>query len=139
MQTQQIEKGTLLGETRAKGAPMTIKDITPFGIRVEYNDFGQFSGSFTANINDTIVGFMKNDGTFDLEVKGLWSTKEGDFVVLNCRAAGKMTGPSTSFSEGEAFLMTQSPKLSWLNNRKCRIEVTGDMATGESHGKLFAL
>ncbi len=140
MQAQaEIEKGTLLGETRAKAAPMTIKEITPFGIRAEYNDFGQFSGVFTANINDTITSFLKNDGTFDCEAKGLWYTKEGDFIVATAYGTGKMAGPTTSKLEGECVFMTQSPKLSWLNNKKWRVEVTGDMATGESHGKVFAL
>jgi hypothetical protein len=135
----QIEKGMLLGETRAKAAPLTIKEITPFGIRAEYNDVGQFSGVFTANTNDTVTGFLKNDGTSDWEVKGLWSTKEGDIIVANAHGTGKMTGPNTSFNEGEVLFMTQSPKLSYLNNKKWRVEVTGDMATGESHAKFFAL
>ena len=135
----QIEKGTLLGESRAKAAPITIKEITPFGIRAEYNDVGQFAGVFTANINDTLTAFLKNDGTFDFEVKGLWTTKEGDFIVINALGTGKMTGPSTSFAEGEVLFMTQSPRLSYVNNKKYRAEVTADMATGESHAKFFAL
>jgi hypothetical protein len=134
----QIEKGTLLGEARAKAAPITIKEITPFGIRGEYNDVGQFAGVFTANINDTLTVFLKNDGTFDFEVKGLWTTKEGDFIVINGLGTGKMTGPSTSFGEGEVLFTTQSPRLSYVNNKKYRAEVTADMTT-ESHAKFFAL
>jgi hypothetical protein len=139
MMHAQMEKGTLLGETRAKATPMTIKEITPFGIRAEYNDVGEFAGVFNANINDTVTGFLKNDGTFDWEVKALWTTKEGDFIVGNAYGTGKMTGPSTSFGEGEVLFMTGSPRLSYLNNKKYRAEVTSDNATGESHAKFFAL
>jgi len=140
MQAQaQIEKGKLLGEARTKATPLTIKEVTPFGTRIEYNDVGVFTGVFTANVNDTLTGFLKNDGTFDWEVKGLWTTKEGDFIVGTAHGTGKMVGPTTSKAEGEVIFMTQSQKLSWLNNKKCRVEVTGDMATNESYGKLFAL
>lgn len=135
----QIQKGTLLGEQHTKSAPATIKEITPFGIRVEYNETGQLAGTYTANVNDTITTFIKNDGTFDWEVKGLQYTKEGDIIVVTGHGTGRMSGPASSAGEGEVIFVTQSPKLSWLNNKKCRVEVTGDRATGESHGKFFAL
>lgn len=135
----QIEKETLLGEWRAKAAPLTVKEITPFGIKVEYNDVGQFSGVFTTTSYDTCAFFLKNDGTFDVEVKGLWATKEGDFIVVTAHGNGRMSGPTTSKADGEFIFMTQSPKLSWLNNKKYRAEITGDIATGESVGKFFSL
>jgi hypothetical protein len=50
-----------------------------------------------------------------------------------------MTGPGTSMAEGEVIFMTQSPKLSYLNNKKWRVEVTGNGATGEEQAKFFAL
>jgi len=140
MQTQaQIEKGALLGEVQVKNTPFTIREITPFGIRMEYNDVGLFTGVYTANVNDTWTGFLKNDGASDWEGKGLWYTKEGDFIIVTAHGTGRMTGPTTSKSEGEIIFMTQSPKLSWLNNKKCKVEATGDVTTGESHGKIFAL
>jgi len=140
MQAQeQIEKGTLLGEDRVKATPMTIKEVTPFGIRIEYNNVGEFKGVYNANVNDTVTGFLKNDGTIDWEVKGLQYTKEGDLVIFTGHGTGKVTGPTTNKGEAEIVFVTQSPKLSWLNNRKWRVDVTGDMATGESLGKFFAV
>jgi hypothetical protein len=50
-----------------------------------------------------------------------------------------MSGPTTSIGEGEVLFMTQSPKLSWLNNKKFRGEITGDMATSENRAKFFVL
>lgn len=139
MMSAQLEKGSLLEEARTKVAPITIKEITPFGVKIEYNDSGQFSGAYTANVNDTCTAFLKNDGTFDIELKGLQFTKEGDIVIAIAHGTGRMSGPTSSTSEGEVVFMTQSSKLSWLNNKKFRVEATGDMATAESRVKFFAL
>jgi hypothetical protein len=49
-----------------------------------------------------------------------------------------MVNPSTGAWEGEIHFMTQSPKLSWLNNSTGWVEGQGNMATGESHGKIYA-
>jgi len=49
-----------------------------------------------------------------------------------------MSGPTTGNWEGELHFMTQSPKLSWLNNSTGWAEGQGNMATGESHGKIYA-
>jgi hypothetical protein len=138
MMKAELEKGALLGEVREKAGPLTIKEITPFGVRAEYNAIGQFAGTYTASVNDTVTLFLKNDGTFDGEVKGLWYTKEGDYVIVHAHGTGRMDGPTTSTSEGEVLFMTQSPKLSWLNNKKFRFEAAADMATSESRGKFFA-
>jgi hypothetical protein len=139
MQVQQLEKGMLLGEMRTKVAPITIKEITPFGIGIEYNDVGEFVGVYNAKVNDTCTGFLKNDGTYDWEVKGIQYTKEGDSIVLTAHGTGKMTGATASIAEGECVFMTQSPRLSWLNNKKFRVECIGDLATYEDHWKIFAL
>lgn len=140
MQAQkQIEKGTLLGEVREKYTTLTIKEIGPFGIRLEGNAVAEFAGVYTATGYTTGTMFLKNDGTIDWDVKLIESTNEGDTIVGNGHGTSRMTGPKTSAGEGEVIFMTQSPKLSWLNNKKCRVETTADMATGEDRGKFFAL
>jgi hypothetical protein len=139
MLTTQLQKGSLLGESRTKVAPYTIKEITPFGLKIERNDSGQFTGAYTANVSDTLTFFLKNDGTFDWESKALSYTKEGDFIIAHVHGTGRMNGPTSSTAEGEAIFMTQSPKLSWLNNRKFKVEATGDLATMEDRAKFFVL
>ncbi len=136
----QIEKGALLCEVRAKVTTETIKEITPFGIRAEVNYVGEVAGaSYSGRHVESVSLFYKTDGTYDGEAKMLQSTNEGDVIVGTLHGAGRMTGPTTSKGEGEVIFMTQSPKLSWLNNRKCRVEWTTDSATGELHKKFFAL
>ena len=139
MQVQQIEKGTLLGEIREKTTTVTIKEITPFGIRMEGNAVEEFAGVYNASGYSSGTMFLKTDGTIDWEIKLIQSTNEGDLIIGNGHGTSRMTGPKTSAGEGEVIFMTQSPKLSWLNNKKCRVETTVDMATGESRAKIFAL
>jgi len=49
-----------------------------------------------------------------------------------------MASPQTGTWEGELHFMTQSPKLAWLNNSTGWVEGQGNMATGESSGKIYA-
>jgi hypothetical protein len=77
----QIEKGMLLGEVKAKFIANTIKEITPFGARFEYNAVGQFAGVFTANLSHTNNVFLKNDGTMDWESKGFLSMIDGNLIL----------------------------------------------------------
>ncbi len=136
----QIEKGALLNEAHLKVTTETIKEITPFGIRLEANYAGEHVGpSFYSRSVSTVSAFLKTDGTYDWESKAVDTTKEGDIIVGTFHGTGRMTGPNTGKYEGEAIYTTQSPRLSWLNNTKCRLEGTGDMATGEDHVKIFAL
>ena len=56
----------------------------------------------------------------------------------NMLASAELYNPTTGTWQGEAFFMTQSPKLSWLNNSKGWIEGSGDMATGTYRGKVYS-
>jgi hypothetical protein len=54
-------------------------------------------------------------------------TKEGDVVMIT----GKGTGQQNNFT-GELTYMTNSPRLSWLNNTKARVEGSTDMKNNEA-------
>ena len=139
MQAQtQISKGELLFEISGKTVSRTIKEITPHGVRLQMNDEGQVTGKLNANQMNTINLFLKPDGTNEWEGKALINTREGDMVVVSSKGTGAMANPTTGTWQGEAFFMTQSPKLSWLNNSKGWIEGSGDMATGTYRGKVYA-
>lgn len=136
----QIEKGALLCELRAKVTTETIREITAFGIRAEVNYAGEVTGpSYSGRHVETVSLFYKTDGTYDGEARIVQSTNEGDVIVGTLHGSGRATGPTTSKGEGEVIFMTRSTKLSWLNNRKCRVEWTTDSATGELHKRFFAL
>ncbi len=140
MQPQQIAKGELLGEFRGKAVSTTIKEVTPFGMRLEQNIQGEFVGAkYSARQTQTTDLFQRIDGTYEYETKIFEQTNEGDFVLAVTHGTGKMTGPTTHKGEGEIVHMAQSPKFAWLNNLKCRVEMTGDASTGEISGKVFTL
>jgi len=140
MQAQaQIEKGMLLGKAHLKYPPYTIKEVAPFGVVVEANGVGNFTGVYNATENETCTMFLRMDGTFDWRLKVIQSTNEGDLIAGIGQGTGKVTGPKLQKGEGEVLTMTQSPRLSWLNNKKWRFEYTLDASTTEYDEKFFAL
>ncbi len=138
MQTQTQVTGELFGELREKITSRSITDITPLGVRLELNSEGKFAGGkFIATHMETVRVFQNLDGTLEWEVKALEATLEGDIVVLSGKGTGKVTGPTTLGAQGEVVYMTQSPRLSWLNGMKARVEVTSNNATGETETKIY--
>jgi len=139
MQAQtQMSKGELLFEVQGRTVSRTIKEITPHGVRMQMNDEGQITGRVNAGQINTVNLFLKSDGTNEWESKGLVNTKEGDMVVISARGTGQMANPTTGTWQGESFFMTQSPRLSWLNNSKGWIEGSADMASGTYRAKVYS-
>ena len=137
MQASEKMKGEPILEDRGKVVTTTVKEISPEGIRLEYNTQGQTTGKFNANGVSTVSIWLKTDGTAEWENKGIETTPEGDFIAVWGKGKGTSTGQGTQSWEGEVHFMTQSPKLSWLNDVKGWVEGTGNQATGESHAKIF--
>lgn len=137
--TKEIEKGALLGEFEGKFQTDTLKEVTPLGHKFEYYAVGHFAGIFDANASHTNNVFVKDDGTVEWESKGFLSTTDGEQILEVSRGTGRLTGPGTSRAEGEGVFMTRYPKLSWLNNKKFRLEITASFLTGEEKAKIFAL
>jgi hypothetical protein len=133
-----MSKGELLFEVQGKSVSTTIKEITPHGIRMEMNDQGQLTGKLNAGQISTINMFQKPDGNSEWEGKGLINTRDGDMVVVSSRGTGSSAGPGTATWHGEMIFMTQSPKLSWLNNSKGWVEGSADMASGTYKAKVYA-
>ena len=109
------------------------------GVRLQMNDEAQVSGKYNAAHIETVTVFLKPDGNNEWETKAIDNTREGDMVVITGRGTGRSTTPTSAKWEGEMHFMTQSPRLSWLNNTKGWVEGTGDMAAGTYHGKIYAL
>ena len=139
MQTQTQKIGELLGEIRGKIVSRSIKDITPLGVRLELNNEAQFvGGKYSASHLETVNLFQNINGTLEWELKALQTAAEGDNVVIGGKGTGKVTGPTTLRAEGEFVYMTLSPKLSWLNETKGRLEVIANLATGEFENKVYS-
>ncbi|HET7404531.1 MAG TPA: hypothetical protein VFJ63_00270 [Candidatus Bathyarchaeia archaeon] len=139
MQAQTMtQKGELLYEVKSKNIVTTIKDIGQNGIQLEMNDRGEVSGKFHGSHMDTVNVNVKTDGTNEWQVKSIMNTKDGDMVVVWGGGKGSMSSPQTGKWEGELHFMTQSPKLSWMNNTTGWVEGQGNMANGESSAKIYA-
>jgi len=133
----QMTKGELLYELKTKNNTTTIKDIGPNGIQLEMNDTGEVHGKLHGGIMDTVSLNLKTDGSNEWQVKSILNTKDGDMVVVWGGGKGQMSGPSTGTWSGELHFMTQSPKLSYLNNTTGWVEGQGNMATHESSAKVY--
>ncbi len=125
-------------EIQGKTVTRAVKEITPHGVKLQMGDETQCTGKVNAEWLDTFDVFMKVDGTHDLESKGTQTTREGDFIAVSGRGTSRMTSPSTGTWQGELVFMTQSPKLSWLNNTKGWVEGSFDMAQRTYHERVSA-
>jgi hypothetical protein len=121
-----------MAQIKEKMVGRTIKEISPFGIRLELNLEGQISGElYTAQHMETVSLFQKTDGTFESEARAIETTREGDLLVISYRGTGKQTGLTTLWGQSEGIIMTQSKKFAQLNNSRIKAEVTADIATGD--------
>ncbi|MDA4123176.1 MAG: hypothetical protein OK456_08370 [Thaumarchaeota archaeon] len=138
MQSEKAMNEKPMATTQEKVLSRTIKEITPFGVRIELNLEGRVSGElYSAQHMETVSIFQKTDGTFENEARAIETTKDGDVLVISFKGTGKQTGLTTLWGEGEGIIMTQSKKLSKLNGAKIRTVVNADYATGEVQVNFF--
>jgi hypothetical protein len=122
-----MEKKEMLAEIKMKTDVVIIKEFSADGAMIEYNSNGEAKGKIHANHVETTDVKMKMDGTSEWESRAMEMTKEGDVIMIS----GKGTGRQNSFT-GELTYMTNSPRLSWLNNVKARVEGSTDMKNNQS-------
>ena len=129
-----------MAKVQEKVLSRTIKEITPFGIKLELNLEGQVVGEmFTGQHMETVSLFQKTDGTFESEARAIESSKDGDVFVLSYRGTGVQTGLTTMRGQSEGVLMTQSKKYAQLNNTRFRTEVDADVATGDVQVRYYSI
>jgi hypothetical protein len=132
MQTEEMSRSGSMATIQEKILSRTIKEITPFGIRIDLNLEGRISGElYTAQHMETVSLFQKTDGTFDSEARAIETTKDGEVFVIQYKGTGKQTGLTTIWGESVGVIMTQSKKFAQLNNARLRAEVNADIATGD--------
>ncbi|MGO8805611.1 MAG: hypothetical protein ACLQO7_03255 [Candidatus Bathyarchaeia archaeon] len=129
-----MEKREMLVEIKEKTDAVIIKEFSSEGAIIEYNSSGEAKGEkYRASHMETTDVKMKMDGTNEWESRSIEMTKEGDVVMIS----GKGTGKANNFS-GEVTYMTNSPRLSWLNNTKGHIEGSTDIKGNEATIKVWA-
>ncbi len=135
-QTEKV-KGELKGEFQARPTTTTIKEVSPYDVKVDTNYVGEIKGEVNGQYMQTVSFLLKPDGDSDWESKSITNTTEGDMVIVVGHGKTRVTNVNTASAEGELRYMTTSPRLSRLNNVTRRIEVEIDRATGEYRGKAY--
>ena len=128
-----MEKRDLIAEIKERANAVIIKEFNPDGALIEYNSSGEVKGKYHASHLETVDVKMKMDGTNEWEMRAMEMTKEGDVVMIT----GKGTGQQNNFA-GELAYMTNSSRLSWLNNTKARVEGVTDMKNNEATLKVWS-
>ena len=123
----------MIAEIKERTNAVIIKEFNPDGAIIEYNSSGEVKGKYHASHLETADVKMKMDGTNEWEMRAIEMTREGDVVMIT----GKGTGQQNNFT-GELTYMTNSPRLSWLNNTKARVEGNTDMKNNEATLKVWS-
>jgi hypothetical protein len=127
-----LEKKDMIAEIKERTNAVVIKEFNPDGALIQYNSSGEVKGKYRANHLETADVKMKMDGTNEWELRAVEMTQEGDVIMVS----GKGAGRQNNFS-GEVMYMTNSPRLSWLNNTKARLEGWTDMKSNEATLRIW--
>ncbi len=139
MQAEEMSRSEkAVAKIQEKVLSTTIKEVTPFGVKLELNLAGRITGElYSAQHMETVSLFQKTDGTFESEARAIETTNEGDVFVIQYKGTGKATGATTMWGESTGVIMTQSKKFAQLNNARLRAEVNADIATGDVQVSLL--
>ena len=121
-----MEKREPLMEVKEKNTAIIIKEFTKDGVIFQVNSIGEAKGrDYHASHIETSDNVLKMDGTMDWEARGMDTTKEGDVVLITGKGTGRPEKPMEMSVKGELIFMTNSPRLSWLNNTRASVEGDG--------------
>ena len=128
----------MLFEIKEKLTSAIIKEFTSDGAMIQYNSTGEVKGKYQGGHFETVEVKLKMDGTNEWEVRALETSKEGDVVMITGKGTGKVENPMEGSFMGEVSYMTNSPRLSWLNNLKGWVEGKTDQKNNELSMKVYA-
>jgi hypothetical protein len=132
-----MEKREILAEIKEKADAIIIKEFRPDGALMQYNSTGEVKGRYHANHIETVDLKLNMDGTNEWEVRAMETTKEGDVVMVSGKGTGKQENAMEGSFKGEVTFMTNSSRLSWLNNTKAWVEGMTDQKNNESNMKVY--
>jgi len=132
-----MEKKEMLAEIKEKVNAIIIKEFSKDGAMMQYNSMGEVKGRYHGSHIETVDVMLKMDGTNEWEVRAMETTKEGDVVMISGKGSGKQETAMTGSFKGEVTYMTNSPRLSWLNNTKGWVEGIMDQRNNEATMKIY--
>ena len=132
-----MEKREMWAEIKEKNTTATIKEFNADGAMIQYNSMGEVKGKYHGIHWETVNVKLKMDGTNEWEAKAMETTREGDVVMITGKGTGRQENATQGSFNGEVTYMTNSPRLSWLNNAKGWIEGINDQKNGEATIKVY--
>jgi hypothetical protein len=134
-----MENCDFLVDLKTKANTVTIEDFSRDGVKMQVNLSGKINGKYQANHVETSTDLMKMDGTMEWESRAVETTDDGDVIYVNGNGVGEQLEGTEMSIKGELLYLTESPRLSWLNNSKAYIEGVTDTRKGEAEFKIYAL
>ncbi len=132
-----MEKREPIVEIKEKIDAIIIKDFNQNGASMQYNSSGEVKGRYHAIHAETVDANIKPDGTMDWQIKAAETTKEGDNVMLTGSGTGMQEPDMKGTIKGQVVCMTNSARLSWINNLKLDIDGKVDQKSKEIEMKIY--
>ena len=132
-----MEKQDMLAEIKEKVNAIIIKEFNKDGAMMQYNSMGEVKGRYHGSHIETVDIMLKMDSTNEWEVRAMEMTKESDIVMITGKGTGRQESVMTGSFKGEVTYMTNSPRLTWLNNTKGWVEGMMDQRNNEATMKIL--
>jgi len=132
-----MEKQDMLAEIKEKVNAIIIKEFNKDGAMMQYNSMGEVKGRYHGSHIETVDIMLKMDSTNEWEVRAIEMTKESDIVMITGKGTGRQESVMTGSFKGEVTYMTNSPRLTWLNNTKGWVEGMMDQRNNEATMKIL--
>ncbi len=133
-----MEKREPIVEIKEKVDSITIKEFNQNGAIMQYNSSGEVKGRYHAIHMETSDVNLKMDGTMDWQVRAIESTKEGDTIMITGNGTGMMEAESYKGSiKGEIVYMSNSSRLSWINNLRADVDGEFDLKDKDLSMKIY--
>lgn len=132
------EKREPIAEIKEKIDAMVIKEFSPNGAMLQYNSSGEVKGRYHGIHMETTDVTFKTDGTMDWQVRGMEATKDGDNIMITGNGTGVMeAGSYKGTIKGEIVYMSNSSRLSWINNLHADVAGEVDMKDKDISLKIY--
>jgi len=132
-----MEKREPIAELKEKIDAIVIKDFNKDSANLQYNSTGEVKGRYHAIHAETVDINLRTDGTLDWEVRAAEITKEGDNIMISGNGTGLQEPDMTSSIRGQVVCMTNSSRISWLNNLRVDVDGKIDQKNKEISMKMY--
>jgi hypothetical protein len=133
-----MEKREPIAEIKEKVDALIIKDFNQNGAMLQYNSSGDVKGRLHGIHMETSDVNLKMDGTMDWTVRAIETTKDGDSVMITGNGTGMMeAGSYKGTIKGEITYMSNSSRMSWINNLRGDVDGEFDLKDKDISMKVY--